>query len=142
GQTGPRLDFPAGLATDSRTAWVARSRNNTITAIATASHSISLVAGGTFNEGKTDGTGTSARFKSRHRLAPVGRNPNMADPNNSDIRKINLDTKVVSTAAGIANIPGPDDGPAGSAHFNLPTQLASDGNAIFITDSGNSTVRR
>ena len=142
GQTGPRLDFPAGLATDSRTVWVASSRNNTITAIDIAGHSISLVAGETFKEGSNDGTGPSARFKSPDGLVLVGRNLYVADTNNSDIRKINLDTKVVSTAAGIANIPGTDDGPAGSAHFNLPTQLASDSNAIFITDSGNSTIRR
>ena len=141
-QTGPRLDFPAGLATDSRSVWVANSRNNTITAIDIASHSLSLVAGETFKEGNNDGTGPSARFKSPDGVVLVGRNLYVADTNNSDIRKINLDTKVVSTAAGIANIPGTDDGPAGSAHFNLPTQLASDGNAIFITDSGNSTVRR
>ena len=142
GQTGPRLDFPAGLATDSRSVWVASSRNNTVTAIDIASHSISLVAGETFKEGSNDGTGPSARFKSPDGLVLVGRNLYVADTNNSDIRKINLDTKVVSTAAGIANIPGTDDGPAGSAHFNLPTQLASDSNAIFITDSGNSTIRR
>lgn len=141
-QTGPRLDFPAGLATDSRSVWVANSRNNTITAIDIASHSLSLVAGETFKEGNNDGTGASARFKSPDGVVLVGRNLYVADTNNSDIRKVNLDTKVVSTAAGIANIPGTDDGPAGSAHFNLPTQLASDGNAIFITDSGNSTVRR
>ena len=41
-QTGPRLDFPAGLATDSRTVWVANSRNNTIGAIDTTSHSLRL----------------------------------------------------------------------------------------------------
>jgi sugar lactone lactonase YvrE len=141
-QTGPRLDFPAGLATDSRTVWVASSRNNTITAIDIASHSISLVAGETFKEGSNDGTGASARFKSPDGVVLVGRNLYVADTNNSDIRKVNVDTKVVSTVAGIANIPGTDDGPAGSAHFNLPTQLASDGNSIFITDSANHTVRR
>jgi streptogramin lyase len=141
-QTGPRLDFPAGLATDSRSVWVANSRNNTVTAIDIASHSITLVAGETFKEGSNDGTGPSARFNSPDGAVLVGRNLYVADTNNSDIRKINLDTKVVSTAAGIANIPGTDDGPAGSAHFNLPTQLASDGSSIFITDSANHTIRR
>ncbi|HXM88111.1 MAG TPA: hypothetical protein VN916_01585, partial [Candidatus Acidoferrum sp.] len=32
-QSGPRLDFPAGLATDGRAVYVANSRNNTIEAI-------------------------------------------------------------------------------------------------------------
>lgn len=141
-QTGPRLDFPAGLATDSRSVWVASSRNNTIAAIDIASHSAQVVAGEVFKEGNNDGTGSSARFHSPDGMALVGRNLYVCDTNNSDIRKINLDTKVVSTAAGIANISGTDDGPAGAAHFNLPTQIASDGSSLFITDSGNSTIRR
>ena len=32
-QSGPRLDFPAGLATDGRAVYVANSRNNTVEAI-------------------------------------------------------------------------------------------------------------
>ena len=141
-QTGPRLDFPAGLVTDSRTVWVANSRNNTIIAIDIASRSAQVVAGETFKEGNNDGIGTSARFHSPDGETLVGRNLFIADTNNSDIRKLNLDTRTVSTAAGVANIAGTDDGPAGQAHFNLPTQLANDGNNVYITDSGNSTIRR
>ncbi len=142
GSSGPRLDFPAGLATDNRTVWISSSRNNTITAVDAASHSIQIVAGETFKDGSNDGTGSSAHFNSPDGVALIGRNLYVADTNNSDIRKINLDTRVVSTAAGVANLSGTDDGPAGSAHFNLPTQLATDGTSLFITDSGNSTVRR
>ena len=140
--SGPRLDFPAGLATDSRSVWVGNSRNNTIVGIDIASHSAQIVAGETFKDGSNDGTGSSARFHSPDGMVLVGRNLYVCDTNNSDIRKVNLDTKVVSTAAGVANIAGTDDGPAGQAHFNLPTQIASDGTSLFITDSGNSTIRR
>ena len=141
-QSGPRLDFPAGLVTDSRTVWVANSRNNTIVAIDIASRTAQVVAGETFKEGNNDGIGGTARFNSPDGETLVGRNIYVADTNNSDIRKLNLDTKAVTTAAGIANISGTDDGPAGQAHFNLPTQLANDGNNVYITDSGNSTIRR
>ncbi len=141
-QSGPRLDFPAGLATDNRTVWVASSRNNTITAIDAASHSISLVAGEIFKDGNNDGVGAAAHFNSPDGMVLVGRSLYVADTNNSDIRKVDLDSKVVSTAAGVANLSGTDDGPAHAAHFNLPTQLATDGSSIFITDSGNSTIRR
>lgn len=141
-QSGPRLDFPAGLVTDSRTTWVANSRNNTIVAIDIASRSAQVVAGETFKEGNNDGIGATARFHSPDGMAMVGRNIYIADTNNSDIRKLNLDTKAVTTAAGTANISGTDDGPASAAHFNLPTQLASDGSNLYITDSGNSTIRR
>jgi len=142
GQSGPRIDFPAGLVTDSRTVWVANSRNNTIVAIDIASHTGTVVAGELFKEGSNDGIGTTAHFNSPDGMTLVGRNLYVADTNNSDIRKVNLDTKTVSTAAGVANIAGTDDGPASAAHFNLPTQLANDGNNVYITDSGNSTIRR
>ncbi|MGO9455157.1 MAG: hypothetical protein ACLQDV_29540 [Candidatus Binataceae bacterium] len=141
-QTGPRLDFPAGLATDSRTVWIASSRNNTITAVDTTSHSITIVAGETFQGGSNDGIGESARFNSPDGIVLVGRALYVLDTNNSDLRKINLDTRAVTTAAGTANISGTEDGPASAAHFNLPTQIASDGSSLFITDSGNSTIRR
>jgi len=50
---------------------------------------------------------------------------------------------MVSTVAGSANIPGTDDGKGSAAHFNLPTQIASDpnGSRLFITDTDNSIVR-
>ena len=46
--TGPRLDFPAGLATDGLAVYVANSRNNTIDKIDLTAHSISLLAGQLF----------------------------------------------------------------------------------------------
>lgn len=141
-QTGPRIDFPAGLATDNRTVWVASSRNNTVTAVDIPSHSISLVAGTTFKNGSNDGTGAAARFNSPEGLVLVGRNLYVADTNNSDIRKINLDTRTVSTFAGTANISGAADGVGTAANFNQPTQLASDGTYIYVADSGNNMVRR
>jgi len=141
-QTGPRLDFPAGLATDSRSVYVANSRNNTIVGIDIASHSISLVAGQTFQNGNNDGVGESARFTSPDGMALVGRSLYVLDTNNSDVRKINLDSRAVSTFAGMANISRTEDGKGTAAHFNLPTQIATDASSLFITDSGNSTIRR
>jgi len=141
-QTGPRLDFPAGLATDNRTVYVSNSRNNTIVAIDVVSHSITLVAGANFQDGSNDGVGDSARFNSPDGIALVNRDLYVLDTNNSDLRKINLDSHAVSTAAGTANISGTDDGHATSAHFNLPSQIATDGQNLYISDSGNNTIRR
>src|ERR1700684_958898 len=63
-QSGPRLDFPAGLATDGRAIYVANSRNNTIEAIDAATRSLRIVAGKLFQEGSNDGVGDTARFNS------------------------------------------------------------------------------
>ena len=141
-QTGPRLDFPAGLATDGRSIFVASSRNNTITAIDFATKSISILAGKTFEQGSNDGTGEAARFNSADGMVLNGQDLYLCDTNNSDIRKINIPSRVVSTFAGTANIAGTEDGKGANAHFNLPTQITTDGKSLFVADSGNSAIRR
>jgi DNA-binding beta-propeller fold protein YncE len=142
-ETGPRLDFPAGLATDGVSVYVANSRNNTVDKIDLAGHSISLVAGQLFKEGTADGTGATALFTSPGGVALIGNDLYVSDTNNSTIRKIAISSGLVSTVAGSANIPGTDDGKGPNAHFNLPTQLAPDpnGSRLFLTDSNNSTIR-
>jgi DNA-binding beta-propeller fold protein YncE len=141
-QTGPRLDFPAGLGTDGRAIYVSNSRNNTIGAIDSASRSLSIVAGKLFQQGSNDGIGDSARFNSPDGMTMVGQDLYLCDTNNSDIRKINVGTRTVTTVAGTANIAGTEDGNGTAAHFNLPTQIATDGSALYVADSGNSAIRR
>jgi DNA-binding beta-propeller fold protein YncE len=140
-QTGPRLDFPAGLATDGRAVYVANSRNNTVEAIDATTRGMRIVAGKLFQEGSNDGTGDSARFNSPDGMTINGQNLYLCDTNNSDIRQIST-SGTVTTVAGTANISGTEDGTGPSAHFNLPTQIATDGTALYVADSGNSTVRR
>ena len=141
-QSGPRLDFPAGLATDGRAIYVSNSRNNTIGAIDAASKSLRILAGKLFQQGSNDGVGDSARFNSPDGMAISGQDLYLCDTNNSDIRKINVGSGTVTTIAGTANIAGTEDGTGSAAHFNLPTQIATDGTALYIADSGNSSIRR
>ncbi|HEV2170115.1 MAG TPA: hypothetical protein VGR40_04160 [Candidatus Binatus sp.] len=141
-QSGPRLDFPAGLATDGRAVYVANSRNNTVEAIDATTHSMRNLAGKLFQEGSNDGVGESARFNSPDGMTILGQNLYLCDTNNSDIRQINVSNGTVTTIAGTANISGTEDGTGSAAHFNLPTQIATDGTALYVADSGNSTIRR
>ena len=140
-QSGPRLDFPAGLATDGRAIYVANSRNNTVEAIDAASKSLRIVAGTLFQQGSNDGVGPAARFNSPDGMTINGQNLYLCDTNNSDIRQITV-SGTVTTIAGTANIAGTEDGTGSAAHFNLPTQIATDGTALYVADSGNSTIRR
>jgi DNA-binding beta-propeller fold protein YncE len=140
--TGPRLDFPAGLATDGRNVYVASSRNNTVTAIDLISHTLTIVAGETFKDGSDDGVGGAARFNSPDGMTSVGNALYLVDTNNSDIRKIDLGSRAVTTIAGTANISGTEDGHGSAAHFNEPTQVATDGSNLYVADSGNNTIRR
>jgi len=141
-QTGPRLDFPAGLATDGRAVYVANSRNNTVEAIDLTARSMRIVAGKLFQEGSNDGVGDAARFNSPDGMAMVGQNLYLCDTNNSDVRQINISSGTVTTIAGTANISGTEDGTGAAAHFNNPTQIATDGTDLYIADSGNNTIRR
>jgi DNA-binding beta-propeller fold protein YncE len=141
-QTGPRLDFPAGLASDGRAVYVSNSRNNTITAVDVTSKSLAIIAGTTFQQGSNDGIGPAARFNSPDGMTVVGQDLYLCDTNNSDIRKVNIGSKTVTTIAGTANISGTEDGHGTAAHFNLPTQIATDGQSLYVADSGNSAIRR
>ncbi len=141
-QSGPRLDFPAGLATDGRTVYVSNSRNNTVEAIDATSKSLRIVAGKLFQQGSNDGTGDSARFNSPDGMAISGQELYLCDTANSDIRKIDIGSGKVTTIAGTANISGTEDGNGSAAHFNLPTQIATDGTSVYVADSGNHTIRR
>ena len=140
-QSGPRLDFPAGLATDGRAIYVANSRNNTVEAIDATTKSLRVVAGKLFQEGSNDGVGDAARFNSPDGMTINGQDLYLCDTNNSDIRKITV-SGTVTTVAGTANIGGTEDGIGSAAHFNLPTQIATDGTSLYVADSGNSAIRR
>ncbi|MGH7925130.1 MAG: hypothetical protein ACREQH_11145 [Candidatus Binatus sp.] len=141
-QSGPRLDFPAGLATDGRAVYVANSRNNTVEAIDAATRTMRIVAGKLFQQGSNDGGGDSARFNSPDGMTIVGQDLYLCDTNNSDVRKINVAGGTVTTVAGTANISGTEDGTGAGAHFNLPTQITTDGTSLYVADSDNNTIRR
>jgi DNA-binding beta-propeller fold protein YncE len=141
-QSGPRLDFPAGLATDGRAVYVANSRNNTVEAIDLTTRSLRIVAGKLFQEGSNDGVGDAARFNSPDGMTINGQDLYLCDTNNSDIRKINVGSGAVTTVAGTANIGGTEDATGSAAHFNNPTQIATDGTSLYVADSGNSAIRR
>ena len=140
-QSGPRLDFPAGLATDGRAVYVANSRNNTVEAIDATSKSLRIVAGKLFQEGSNDGLGDAARFNSPDGMTINGQDLYLCDTNNSDIRKVTV-SGTVTTVAGTANIGGTEDATGSAAHFNNPTQIATDGTSLYVADSGNSAIRR
>jgi len=140
--SGPRLDFPAGLDTDGSAVYAANSRNNTIARI-DLSGAISIVAGQLFKQGSTDGAGSKALFNSPDGLTIANGALWVSDTDNSDLRKVVLSTRVVTTPAGTANTSGAEDGHGGAAHFNLPTQLCTDGKGtIYIADTGNSMIRK
>ncbi len=103
---------------------------------------LELLAGSQGESGMVDATGAEARFNVPYDLLVIdGGDLLVSDFGNNRIRRVTADG-VVTTYAGSGS-PGMSNGTLDTASFNAPQGLAvrSDG-TIFITDTGNFTVRR
>jgi sugar lactone lactonase YvrE len=140
-----RFDHPEGVAADSAgNVYVGDTGNNVIRKIA-ASGAVTTLAGlaAPAAIGSLDGRGDAARFRL---LTGVTADADgvvyVADTGNHTIRKVAADG-TVSTLAGQAQAAGNADGNGSAARFHSPSGLAVDGTrAVFVADTGNSTIRR
>jgi sugar lactone lactonase YvrE len=141
--TTARFNQPLGLAVaPDGTVFVADSGNHLIRVIAT-NGTVSVLAGNPETFGSADGTGTNAFFNSPVglALAPDG-TLFVSDANNFTIRRVTADG-VVTTIAGAAGQDGSADGPAASARFGKPAELALAPNGtLYIADAAHHTIRR
>lgn len=93
-----------------------------------------------------DGTGSAASFRRPEGITTNGANLYLyvADYSSHIIRKIVIATGAVSTLAGKAGAESPNNGTGSQARFNSPTgiTISSDGKTLYVTDSGNYTIRK
>ena len=82
--------------------------------------SMLLLAGRPGGTGTSDGIGILARFNSPTGITTYENNLYVADKNNHAIRKIDLNTKSVTTIAGYPGRRGVNDGIGLNARFNYP----------------------
>ena len=140
--TAAQFNGPVGLVFDSLTnLFVSDANNDTIRKIA-PNGTVTTFAGAAGADGSTDGTLTSARFRSPAELAFDKRgNLFVADSLNQVIRKISTNG-IVSTVSGAARIYGANDGVNGAGRFYNPYGLAigADG-GLRMTDTYNELVR-
>jgi sugar lactone lactonase YvrE len=133
---------PSGIALDGNgNIYVSESSNHTIDKI-TPDGQVSIFAGSPGQIGRTDGTGSEARFHSPAGLACDGAgNIYVADFDNNEIRKI-TPAAVVTTLAG-TGYRGNRDGDGSVAEFDSPAGVALDGaGSLYVTDNGNVTLRK
>ncbi|MGH7970618.1 MAG: NHL repeat-containing protein, partial [Limisphaerales bacterium] len=137
-----RFNWPFAVATDaSGSVFIADTLNHTIRKL-TPNGLVSTVAGSAGIQGHADGLGSSATFTEPESLGlDTPGNIYVADTDNHTIRKI-TPAGEVTTLAGRALTPGADDGTNSTATFRWPSGVAvTAGGAVFVADSGNSTIR-
>jgi len=153
-----------GITADGKNLYIADFGNNTIRKYSFSNHSTTTIAGirgiagsnpvlNTDSSllsafGSSAGGAGNAYFNGPSGIVADGKgNLYVADQNNSTIRKIALafrnSSTVVTTIAGVPGTAGSVDDPAGvNARFNHPTDITTDGTNLYVTDSGNLTIRK
>jgi streptogramin lyase len=141
--TAAQFRSPGGIALDQHgNLLVADTGNHAIRKI-TPAGIVTTVAGRAGKPGEIDGLGADARF-----LAPLGiavdssDNAYVAEFATDTIRKI-TPLGAVTTLAGMANVPGSENGSGAAGHFRNPWAVAVDSKGdLFISDKSNFTVRK
>jgi sugar lactone lactonase YvrE len=137
-----RFAYPVAITTDGRNLYVADTSNNTIRQIVIGTREVTTLAGIPGSVGSADGIGVEAAFNSPHGITTDGRNLYVADTNNYTIRKVVIATREVTTFAGSAGSSGSADGTYTTARFRDPCGITTDGTNLYVSDTGNLTIRR
>jgi len=137
-----RFNGPHDVTSDGTNLYVVDTGNHIIRKIVIATGVVTTIAGTAGLSGSTDGTGAAARFNGPHDVTTDGTNLYVADTGNHIIRKIVIATGVVTTIAGTAGITGFSDGIGTAARFSSPHGIIKDGTNLYVTDTGNHTVRQ
>lgn len=128
-----RFRFPASVAVDSAgNIFVADSGNHTVRRVA-PDGTVTTLAGSAGAQGKADGTGAAARFRSPVAIAvDGGGNLYIADHDNATIRKV-TPAGTTTTVAGTAGVTGVLLGP--TPRFTEPRGLTVIGDSLAVSDA-------
>lgn len=139
--TGASATFndPQGVFSDGTNLYIAECGSNKIRKIVISSTVVSTIAGGAES---ADGNGPSARFSYPIGVTTDGTRLYVTDSRNNTIRQIVIASGLVTTIAGTPGAYGSDDGTGPSARFSFPTGITTDGASLYVTDSGNNTIRK
>ncbi len=132
---------PAGITILGSVLYVADTDNHVIRSVDKDSGKVTTIAGTESVSGNTDGSGTSAQFKSPFGITNDGEYLYIADTYNYTIRRLDIQTGDVITLAGKAGEYGFSDGSLTDARFFYPSDLEVKGGELFISDLGNDVIR-
>jgi sugar lactone lactonase YvrE len=144
--TSAHLDGPAGLAVDAAgNLFIADQDNHRVRKVVLETGIITTVAGtGSAGFSGDGGPAVAARLNGPAGLAvDVTGNLFITDQDNHRVRKVVLETGIITTVAGTGSVGfSGDSGPASSAQLNGPVSIAVDSSGdLFIADRGNHRIR-
>jgi DNA-binding beta-propeller fold protein YncE len=134
---------PSGLWLADTTLYVADSETSAVRAVETAGPAgrvRTLVGSGLFDFGDQDGPGPAARMQHVLGVCVYGGAVWVADSYNNKLRKIDLGTGYVSTAAG-NGAHGLQDGTGETARLWAPSGLSTAGGKLYVADTNNHAIR-
>jgi hypothetical protein len=106
-----------------------------------ATRTVTTLAGSPGNPGAVDDVGAAARFNQPASIWGNGTHLFVTEFGSHTIRRVEIATGRVTTVSGLAATPGTADGAAATARFNTPVGVWGNGSGLFITDTGNRTIR-
>lgn len=143
-----RFYGPRGLALspDESYLLVADTLNHTIRRLDLLTYAVTTVAGSPGASGYADGVGSAARLDWPHGVAisPDGSYALIADTFNQLVRRLDLNSGVMTRLAGWPDWESSLDGFLDSAYFSYPRGVAisADGSYALVADSSSGLVRR
>ncbi len=133
-----RFDSPGGIVASGTALYVADTGNHAIRKVDTVSGTVTTLAG-TGSAGSSD---SPAKFNGPEGIALIGSSLYVADTGNHAIRKVAFPSGTTVTFAGTAGSAGAADGAGTEARFSSPRGIAAVGSVLYVSDSGNHSVRR
>lgn len=139
-----RFSYPKGITTDGRNLYVVDFGNHRVRKVVIASGLVTTLAGGTANaeESVAEQQAETARLNYPTGITTDGRNLYVVDTFNRSVRKLTISGGTVFTIAGKADLEGALDAIGSEARFKDPVGITTDGSHLYVTDSGNHTVRK
>ncbi|MCB1192736.1 MAG: hypothetical protein H7A23_24360 [Leptospiraceae bacterium] len=122
-----RFNNPIAITTDGTNIYVADIFNNSVRQMSIATNSVTTLASGT---------------NGAHGIATDGTNVYVSSYNQHVIRKVVISTGAATVLAGTTGSSGNVNGVGAAAKFSTPTYLTTDGTFVYVTDRGNSQIRK
>jgi len=144
-----QFNRPVGITADGMgNLYVADTANHTIRKIVISTREVTTIAGIPGQAGFMNSEFGSPRFNLPRGICVVGDHLYVADSGNHLIRRVNVSTGYVGLVAGLVDYvtstgsSGTSDSTGAAAGFNDPRGITSDGTYLYVTDTGNHTIRR